>query len=147
MSAEALAYLSSVAGIVVIWCIYEWLGYKIVSVSVPLIASYAFLVPDSLYTITVSFLAAFVAGEVAYRRFLFYGMRLFLLYSVVSSLIVFLINYPRIDVGILLISTLPGLLAYDVHSSQRRYATLFLSAIFFTTQLSLLCILVNFLEG
>ncbi len=146
MTAETLAYILAIVGILVAWMIYERLGYKIISFSIPLLASYCYLVPRSILVITVSFIIALLLGELAYRYFLFYGMRIFFLYSTTSSLLVFLFSYPSIDSGTVLLSTLPGLLAYDIHSSKRRFYTFLLSSIFFILQLVALVFLVNFLK-
>ncbi len=146
MNGEALAYIMSIIGILIAWIAYERLGYKLISFSIPLLASYCYLVPDSLLVIIVSFVVTLLLGELAYRYFLFYGMRIFFLYSIASSIFVFLLSYPRINSGVLLLSTLPGLFAYDVHSSKRRHHTFMLSSIFFIIQIIILLILFNFLK-
>ncbi len=146
MTGEILAYIIAVIGILLAWIAYERLGYKVISFSIPLLASYYYLVPSSLLVIIVSFAAALLIGELAYRYLLFYGMRIFFLYSIISSIVTFLFTYPRIDSGVLLLSTLPGLLAYDIHSSRRRYYTFIISSIFFIIQVAALLALVNFLK-
>ncbi len=146
MTGEVLAYIVAIIGILIAWIVYESLGYKVISFSIPLLASYYYSAPSSILVIIVSFAVALLFGELAYRYFLFYGMRIFFLYSIVSSISVFLLSYPRINSGVLLLSTLPGLLAYDIHSSRRRYHTFIISSIFFIIQTAVLLVLVNFFK-
>ena len=44
-------------------------------------------------------ITAMVVDEVAYRCFLFYGMRLFFLHSVISSISILLVSGPSVDMG------------------------------------------------
>lgn len=140
------AYTSLIFALLIVWIIYEKRGFRVVSLSIPLLASFSFIAPDAVPVIIVSSIASYIAGELAYRKLLFYGMRIFLLNSTVSSILVFVLSLNRLDVGYLLLSTLPGLLAYDVHASRDPIMTITYSAIFFTVQFALTVMLVNFLR-
>ncbi len=146
MSIQTLAYLSSVVGLVIIWMLYERVGYRPISISVPLLAPYVYLRMEVLYAITVGILISAIVGEVLYRYLLFYGLRQFFIYNVTSMLVIFITLYASINEEVLLLSTLPGLFAYDIHSSRNRARTATFSVIFFTLHMTSLSILVNFLR-
>lgn len=146
MSIQTLAYLSSVVGLVIIWMLYERVGYRPISISVPLLAPYVYLRIEILYAIIVGILVSALLGEIFYRYLLFYGLRQFFIYNIISMLVIFITLYTSINEEVLLLSTLPGLFAYDVHSSRNRVRTAILSAIFFTLHVTSLFILVNILR-
>ncbi len=146
MNEVLAAYVVFISSLLASWLVYERAGSRLVSLSVPLLASYSYLAPESIPVIIVGSITAYTVGEVAYRKLLFYGMRLFFLNSVISSFTVMLLSLSRVNVGYLLISTLPGLLAYDVHVSGKPIRTASFSVIFFTIQWIFTVLLVNFLK-
>ena len=145
MSEVVTAYISLVAALFISWIVYERSGFRAVSLSIPLLASFSSLVPASIPVIIVSSITSYLTGELAYRKLLFYGMRMFFLQSIVSSTTVLILTLNALDVNYLLISTLPGLLSYDIHTSREPAVTLTFSAIFFTIQWVATILLVNFL--
>ncbi len=145
MSGVVAAYISLIVALFTTWIVYERSGFRAVSLSIPLLASFSSLVPESIPVIIVSSITSYLVGELAYRKLLFYGMRMFFLQSVVSSVTVLILTHNALDTNYLLISTLPGLLSYDVHTSREPVVTVTFSAIFFTVQWAITLILVNFL--
>ncbi len=145
MNEVVAAYISLIVALFIAWIVYERSGFRAVSLSIPLLASFSSLVPESIPVIIVSSITSYLMGELAYRKFLFYGMRMFFLQSVISSLTVLVMAFNALNIEYLLISTLPGLLSYDVHTSREPAATVAYSAIFFTIQLIITAVLVNFL--
>ena len=145
MSGVVAAYISLIVALFTTWIVYERSGFRAVSLSIPLLASFSSLVPESIPVIIVSSITSYLVGELAYRKLLFYGMRMFFLQSVISSVTVLILMHDALDANYLLISTLPGLLSYDVHTSREPVVTVTFSAIFFTVQWAITLILVNFL--
>ncbi len=145
MSGVLAAYITLIAALFISWIMYERSGFRAVSLSIPLLASFCSLVPASIPVIIVSSITSYLVGELAYRKLLFYGMRIYFLQSIVSSATVLVLTLNTLNVGYLLISTLPGLLSYDAHTSREPLATITFSAIFFTIQWAVTIVLVNFL--
>lgn len=145
MKGVLVAYTSLMVALSIVWVAYERFGFRAVSLSIPLLASFSSLMPESIPVIIVSSITSYLVGELAYRKFLFYGMRMFFLQSVISSVTVLIMVFNSLSTEYLLISTLPGLLSYDVHTSREPVLTAAFSAIFFTLQLFATSILVNFL--
>jgi hypothetical protein len=75
----------------------------------------------------LSFLLSLLAGELIFRRFLMYGMRVFHVQLVLSATIMLPYSMAASDSLSLLLGTLSGQMAYDAHSSrdQARTALLF----------------------
>ncbi len=147
MNGVTVAYTSLIIALSIVWAAYERFGFRVVSLSVPLLASFSSLVPESIPVIIVSSITSYLVGELAYRKFLFYGMRMFFLQSLISAITVLLMTLNTLNIGYLLISTLPGLLSYDVHTSREPAMTATFSSIFFTFQLVITSLLVNFLKA
>ncbi|MDK2372716.1 MAG: hypothetical protein QI197_04995 [Candidatus Korarchaeota archaeon] len=141
-----MAYASLIVALSIVWVAYERFGFRAVSLSIPLLASFSSLMPESIPVIIVSSITSYLVGELAYRKFLFYGMRMFFLQSIISSVTVLITTLNSLSIEYLLISTLPGLLSYDIHTSREPVLTAAFSAIFFTLQLFVTSILVNFLK-
>ncbi len=147
MNGVVIAYVSLVTALFSLWMLYERFGFRMVSLAVPLLASFSALVPEFIPVIIVSSITSYLVSEFAYKKFLFYGMRVFFLSSIVSSLVIFLLIWRNLNLSFLLASTLPGLLAYDVHTSREPALTALFSAIFFTIQWVGTLALVNFLSA
>ncbi len=146
MEGVIVAYASLIIALSIVWVAYERFSFRAVSLSIPLLASFSSLMPESIPVIIVSSITSYLAGELVYRKFLFYGMRMFFLQSIISSVTVLIMTFNSLCIEYLLISTLPGLLSYDIHTSREPELTVTFSAIFFTLQLSVTSILVNFLK-
>lgn len=138
------AYISLLVALFIAWIMYEKEGSRVISLSIPILASFSFMVPSAIPVIIVSSMASYLAGELAYRKLLFYGARIFLFLSIVSSILVLALSLDRLDVGYLLVSTLPGLLAYDIHTSHNPISAVIYSVIFFILQYAFALILVKF---
>ncbi len=107
------------------WGYYELTGKRDFSLASPLLAGYLATYPESWPWVVASFTISLLIIELFYWRFLFYGMRSLYLAMTVSSLIILVLVGASITS--LLMSTLPGLLAYDVHASMDRKRTLMAS--------------------
>ncbi len=107
------------------WGYYELTGRRDFSLASPLLAGYLATYPENWPWVIASFVISLLVIELFYWRFLFYGMRSLYLAMTVSSLIILILLGASITS--LLMSTLPGLLAYDVHTSMDRKRTLIAS--------------------
>ncbi len=145
MEGVIAAYASLIVALSIVWVAYERFGFRVVSLSIPLLASFSSLMPESIPVTIVSSITSYLVGELMYRKFLFYGMRMFFIQSIISSITVLIMVFNSLSIEHLLISTLPGLLSYDIHTSREPALTAAFSAIFFTLQLFATSILVNFL--
>lgn len=121
LSAEGIVYAVILVEMFLSWVYYELTDRRDLSMASPLLAGYLALNLGQVYALVLAFIISSLVIELAYWRFLFYGMRSLYLAMLVSSITCLLTMGSSLTV--LLVSTLPGLLSYDVHTSMYRART------------------------
>lgn len=121
-------YMISSLTILASYAFYRRYGVRN-TVPYPLIGA-AYAVDKPLFGLffLICFITALILGEISFRKFFIYGMRVFHLQLFVALSFMLPYSLMSSDVISLLLGLLPGQMAYDTHSSrdQLKTAALFL---------------------
>lgn len=93
----------------------------------------------------LSFLISLLVGELIFRRFLVYGMRVFHIQLILSATIMLPYSITASDSLSILLGTLSGQMAYDAHSSRDQARTALLFVITFLLSYTLYSLMRLFL--